>query len=162
MHVEGQLLVQYLVLYLAKLIYVKLSFIPAHYGINRKVPMNAQVILFTFWKKFSLPCTTPKLSNEATDKHERDIFGKYANNEDALDIDSGDRTYCIKPIVLTKRTVIVVKVLTVHRNLGSDGGKAPQFRRGQSHKRPTAAIPNPKNSLSMGGLAKISGSTDVS
>ena len=54
--------------------------------------MNAQAILFTFRKKFSLPCTIPKLSNEATDKYKRDVFGKYANNEDASDIDSGDRT----------------------------------------------------------------------
>ena len=92
MHVEGKLLVQYLVLYLAKLIYDKLSFIPTHYSMKQERVYECTSNSLHFLKKFSLPCTISKLSNEATDKHERDIFGKYANNECASDIDSGDRT----------------------------------------------------------------------
>ena len=53
--------------------------------------MNEQAILFTFWKKFSLQCTIPKLDNEATDKYKRDIFGKHATDEEASDIYSGDK-----------------------------------------------------------------------
>ena len=33
--------------------------------------MNAQPILFTFWKNFSLSCTVPKLGNVAIDKYKR-------------------------------------------------------------------------------------------
>ena len=91
MHDEGKLLVQYLVLYLAKLIYDKLSFIPAHYGIKQESLYECTSNSLHFMK-ISLPCTIPKLGNEATDKYKRDFFGKYANDEDASDIDRGDRT----------------------------------------------------------------------
>ena len=45
--------------------------------------MNAQAISFTFWIRYSFPCTIPRLGNEATDKCKREVFGKYANDEEA-------------------------------------------------------------------------------
>ena len=81
-----------LVLYRAKLIYEKISFIPVHYGIKQGSLYECTSNSLHFLKKFSLPYTIPKVGNEATDIYKRDIFGKYANNEDASDIDSGDGT----------------------------------------------------------------------
>ena len=81
-----------LVSYLAKLIYDKIYIIPAHYGIKQGSLYECTINSLHFLKKFSLPCTIPKLASEATDKYKRDIFGKYANDEDASDIDGGDRT----------------------------------------------------------------------
>ena len=69
MHVERKLLVQYLVLYLAKLICGKFRFIPAHYGIKQGGLYECAINSLHFLNNFSLSCTIPKLGNEATDKY---------------------------------------------------------------------------------------------